>query len=120
MDQEKVKTTGVARHWLLAAGYAASEVGALMTLSSIIALFRGNLTLAVLIDAVPFAAFAAWLWWRKSVIAAVLTIAFVSFEYWYLWAHSATDNPWPRTYAVIFLVAIFAYTRKPKAAKTPS
>jgi hypothetical protein len=115
------KTTPVGR--LLAAGFAASEIGALMMIFSAIAVVGGVKSSVVVLDILLFAGFGAWLWWRESPVAAGLMLALVAFEYSYL-AYSAVEagktNSWLGTYLVLFFVAFFAHARKPKVAPAPA
>jgi hypothetical protein len=110
------------KRYVIAAGLAASEVGALMIVLSIIGLVAGAKSPRTLVDVLLLAGFSAWLWWRRSLIAAGFMLAMVVFEYSYLAYNtvtSATDNSWLTIYLILFLVAFFTHARKPKEV-TPS
>jgi len=100
--------------YIIAAGLAASEVGGLMMIFGVIGLAAGRKSWAILVDVLLLAGLAAWLWWRRSLVAAGLTLAFVAYEYGYLAYVSGGSNSWLTTYLVLFVVALAAHARKPK------
>jgi hypothetical protein len=100
------------RRYVLAAGYAASEVGALMAVVSVIGLATGATSWMSIRIILPLVGLGIWLWWRRSPVAAVLMLALVGFEYWQL-AVSRPDSSWVRTfYPILFLVALVAHGKK--------
>ena len=107
------------RRYVLAPGLAASEVGALMMIWSIIALVSGWKSWGVSVDILLFAVIGAWLWWKKSTLAAGLMLALVGFEYGFLVYNaiaSGKGSTWLVAYPVMFLFALSAHTRRPKEA----
>jgi len=109
--------TGPAMRWYMAVAYAASEVGGLMAFLWIISLLPGVRGLGILVDVAGVVGLGAWLWWRKSRVAATLVIALVSYEYAYLWLNSSGTTIWAWIYPVLFLAAVAAHGRKPKTPK---
>src|SRR5207245_10737224 len=106
--------------YLIAAGLAASEVGALMMILAIIGLATGVKSWGILADILLLVGLGTWLWWRKSVVAAGLILALVVFEYSYLAYDASTSgksNSWLSTYLILFVAAFAAHGRKPNEAK---
>ena len=99
------------KRYVLVAGYASSEVGALMATLSFIAVATGAKPALIMIDVVLLAGLGFWLWWRKSLVAAALTLALVAYEYLFL-ALSRPGSTWLRTYPILFLVALLAHGRR--------
>src|SRR5437879_3657424 len=103
--------------YILAAGFAASEVGGLMMVWGIIGLATGVMSWGILVDVVLLLGLGVWLWWRKSPVAAGLMLALVAFEYSSLANKAATSgasNSWLTSYLVLFAVAFAAHMRSPK------
>jgi len=110
--------------YILAAGFAASEVAALMVFFGIIGFFTGAKSAGILFDAFLIAALGAWLWWKRSVIAASVMFLSVLFEYCYLAYATGQSNTWLTTYVTLFLIGFVAHVQRqpkvePEAASVP-
>jgi len=103
--------------YILAAGLAASEVGGLMMIFGIIGLVTGVKSWAILVDVLLLLGLGAWLWWKRSPVAAGFMLALVGYESGFLAYNastSGTSNSWLSSYLVLFIVAFAAHMRSPK------
>lgn len=113
-------TASNASRYIMVAGLAAAEVGALMTLQTLIAVATGVLGGGTALGWTPvpdiflFVALGAWFWWRRTVVAAGLMLALVAGEYCYLAVTSGRSNTWLATYLCLFLVGISIHGGKAK------
>jgi hypothetical protein len=103
-----------AKRYVVAAGLAASEVGALMALQTIIALLTGaeKVVAASVVDVLLLAGLGVWLWWRRSPVPAGLVLALIALEYWYLASTTGRGNTWLVTYLVVFLIALSVHAQR--------
>jgi hypothetical protein len=109
-----------AGRYVMVAGLAAAEVGALMTLQTILAVAVGVLGGGPALGWTPvpdillFVALGTWFWWRRSLSAAGLMLALVAGEYCYLAVTSGRSNTWLTTYLCLFLIGISVHGWKAK------
>jgi hypothetical protein len=107
------------RRFLISAGLAASEAGGVMMILIIFGLATGARSGAALVDILLFAGIGAWLWWKKSMVAATLMVILVGCEYSVIAYTTGRTNQWLVTYLVIFLVAFAAHASRHHEGLSP-
>jgi len=85
----------------------------------IIGLVTGVKSWAILVDVLLLLGLGAWLWWKRSPVAAGFMLALVGYESGFLAYNASTSgktNSWLSSYLVLFIVAFAAHISKTKGA----
>jgi hypothetical protein len=92
--------------YVLAAGYSASKVGAMMAIVSIADLAAGRTSWVTLVDIFLLVGLVILVWWRRSPVPAVLMLGMVVYEYVRL---VISGERYLRLYAILFVVAFILH-----------